>query len=84
MVGSACCVLFWFYLGRTLKQLDPSSAVPGRVREALDGLAESLIVVDQKGVGVQREKLIGRSMTRLPWLERVPSTSSQEEIGGQL
>jgi len=78
-VGAACCLFFWLYLGRTLKQLDPSSAVPGRVREALDGLAESLIVVDHKGlvrfsnrvftdlVGVPREKMIGRSIARLPW-----------------
>ncbi len=78
-VGSACCLFFWLYLGRTLKQLDPSGAVPSRVREALDGLAESLIVVDQKGVvrfsnrvftellGVPREKMIGRSISRMPW-----------------
>ncbi len=79
-VGSACCVLLWLYLGRTLKMLDPSSAVPGRVREALDGLAESLVVVDHKGVirfanrvfadlaGQTREKIVGRSITKLPWL----------------
>ena len=78
-VNAACCLFFWLYLGRTLKQLDPSSAVPGRVREALDGLADSLIVVDHKGlvrfsnrvftdlVGVPREKMIGRSIARLPW-----------------
>ncbi len=87
-VGSACCLFFWLYLGRTLKQLDPSGAVPGRVREALDGLAESLIVVDQKGVvrfsnlvftellGVPREKMIGRSISRMPW-------SNQKSAGDQ-
>ncbi|MGV3485128.1 MAG: ATP-binding protein [Planctomycetaceae bacterium] len=84
-IGSACCLFFWLYLGRTLKQLDPSSAVPGRVREALDGLAESLIVVDQKGVvrfanrvftelvGMPREKIVGRSISRLPWMSGAAS-----------
>ncbi len=80
-VGAACCILLWLYLGKTLKMLDPSSAVPGRVREALDGLAESLVVIDHKGVirfanrvftelaGQTREKIIGRSITRLPWID---------------
>ncbi len=79
-VGAACCILLWLYLGKTLKMLDPSSAVPGRVREALDGLAESLVVIDHKGVirfanrvftelaGQSRDKLIGRSITRLAWI----------------
>lgn len=41
--------LFYFYLGKMLKELNPSSAVPGRVRNALDTIAEALIVVDKKG-----------------------------------
>jgi len=40
---------FYFYLGKMLKELNPSSAVPGRVRSALDTIAEALIVVDRKG-----------------------------------
>lgn len=40
---------FYFYLGKMLKELNPSSAVPGRVRNALDTIAEALIVVDKKG-----------------------------------
>ena len=32
-----------------LKALDPSSAVPGRVRSALDTIAESLLVIDRHG-----------------------------------
>ncbi|MFT6875128.1 MAG: PAS domain S-box-containing protein [Granulosicoccus sp.] len=39
----------FFYLGKMLKELNPSSAVPGRVRNALDTIAEALIVVDNKG-----------------------------------
>ncbi len=41
--------LFYFYLGKMLKELNPSSAVPGRVRNALDTIAEALIVLDKRG-----------------------------------
>ena len=40
---------FYFYLGKMLKQLNPSEAVPSRVRSALDTIAESLIVMNKKG-----------------------------------
>ena len=40
--------LFRFYLGRVLRHLDPSQAVPTHVRSALDTLAEGLIVIDKK------------------------------------
>ncbi len=42
-------LVFYFYLGRVLKHLDPNRAVPGHVRSALDTLAEGLLVVDLKG-----------------------------------
>jgi PAS domain S-box-containing protein len=43
-----CFILFWFYLRRMLKHLDPSQAVPPHVRAALDTLAEGLMVLDLK------------------------------------
>src|SRR5512145_2712237 len=42
-------IAFYYYLGRVLRQLDPSRAVPGRVRAALDTMAEGLLVIDMKG-----------------------------------
>ncbi|MDB4223158.1 ATP-binding protein [Granulosicoccus sp.] len=48
-VSLFCFPAFYFYLGKMLKELNPSSAVPGRVRNALDTIAEALIVVDNKG-----------------------------------
>ena len=39
---------FRFYLGKMLKHLDPSQAIPGRVRSALDTMAGGLLVVDRK------------------------------------
>lgn len=42
-------VVFYLYLGKMLKHLDPSSVIPHRVRSALDTMAEGLMVVDLKG-----------------------------------
>ncbi|MGI4846591.1 MAG: response regulator [Janthinobacterium lividum] len=77
----ACFVLFYFYLGKALRQLDPSEAVPGRVRAALDTLVEGLLVIDRKQnivlanaafsslVGTGSELLLGTNASRLPWLD---------------
>ncbi len=71
--------VFWVYLWKTLKQLDPSQAVPTHVRSALDTLAEGLLVVDLRGQIVlanqafasfareDADKLTGRSAAKLPW-----------------
>ncbi|MGA7178786.1 MAG: ATP-binding protein [Thiobacillaceae bacterium] len=60
-------VLFYFYLGRMLKHLDPSRAVPERVRSALDTLTEGLMVMDTKGHIVLANQafadLLGRKQT---------------------
>ena len=72
-------IAFYFYLGRVLRQLDPSRAIPGRVRAALDTLAEGLLVVDPKGyivlanqafsrvVGQSAEALFGKQATAFAW-----------------
>ena len=73
-------VAFYFYLGRVLRQLDPSAAVPTRVRAALDTLAEGLLIIDRRQnivlansafaatVGVEPEQLVGRRARDLRWL----------------
>lgn len=70
---------FYFYLGKMLKELNPSSAVPGRVRNALDTIAEALIVVDKTGSivlanaafatlnGKSAENLMGVQADTLGW-----------------
>jgi PAS domain S-box-containing protein len=75
-------ILFYFYLGKMLKQLDPSQAVPDRVRSALDTMAEGLLVIDAKQNVVlanqafvtlaneSADALIGRQIERFPWLDR--------------
>ena len=78
-VGSLCFGLFYLYLRRTLRHLDPSRVIPGRVRTAFDTLAEGLMVLDPKGsivlanrafadvLGVEPESLIGRDAAALGW-----------------
>jgi PAS domain S-box-containing protein len=83
MIGAVvlCALIaFYYYLGRVLRQLDPSRAIPGRVRAALDTMAEGLLVVDPKGYivlanqafasvsGQAPEALIGRSTNAFEWL----------------
>lgn len=70
---------FYFYLGKMLKELNPSTAVPGRVRSALDTIAEALIVVDKRGNivlanaafaslnGLPAETLMGTQVDTLAW-----------------
>ncbi len=75
-----CFPLFYFYLGKMLKELNPSQAVPGRVRSALDTIAESLLVIDAKGDvvlanaafaelnGVEAETMLGSSVASFNWI----------------
>lgn len=39
---------FWFYIRRALKHLDPSAVVPARVRNALNILAEGVLILDRR------------------------------------
>jgi len=78
--------VYYFYLGKMLKELNPSTAVPGRVRSALDTIAESLLVIDRKGnlvlansafatlAGRSAEDLIGQEATSLAWVHEDDET----------
>jgi len=75
-------ILFFLYLGKMLKQLDPSQAVPDRVRSALDTMAEGLLVIDGKQNVVlansafaklaneTSELLFGRHMAQFGWYDK--------------
>ena len=79
-VGSVCFVAFYFYLRKVLQHLDPSKVVPGRVRSALDTLAEGLLVLDSAErivlanqafadvAGRSPEELLGCRVAQLPWV----------------
>ena len=70
---------FYLYLGKMLKHLDPSQAIPGRVRSALDTMAEGLVVLDSKEqialanlafgniLGTSSDSLMGTKLSSLPW-----------------
>ncbi|MBK6007589.1 response regulator [Ramlibacter ginsenosidimutans] len=79
---SALCLLgFHVYLTRVLRHLDPSRAIPGRVRSALDSLAEGLLVIDQgervvlaneaivRLLGKTNEELTGVPVGSIAWLD---------------
>ncbi|GAB5442643.1 MAG: ATP-binding protein [Fuerstiella sp.] len=73
-------LLFYFYLKKMLQHLDPSRAVPQRVREALDSLAEGLLVLDRDEkivlannafaawVGMPPDKLTGLPVASFDWV----------------
>ena len=78
-VFALCVPLFAIYLRRMLRELDPSRAVPQRVRAAYDTLTEGLLVLDRKGLIVLANKstasmlatddagLVGRSPNQFEW-----------------
>jgi len=79
--STLCLLGFHVYLTRVLRHLDPSRAIPGRVRSALDSLTEGLLVVDQaqrivlandaivKLLGRSNEQLTGVPVSSIAWLD---------------
>src|SRR4051794_31764185 len=79
--SALCLLVFHVYLTRVLRHLDPSRAIPGRVRSALDSLAEGLLVIDQgervvlaneaivKLLGKSNEELTGVPVSSIAWLD---------------
>jgi len=75
-----CLVAFDLYLRRVLRHLDPSRAIPGRVRAALDTLTGGLLVLDRDQrvvlanqsiaqiLGKPAEALTGMDARTLGWL----------------
>lgn len=72
---------FAFWLQRCFRQFDPSQVVPERVRNALDTLAESVVVLDGKNqimfangkfsdaTGLENDSLHGRCISDLEWID---------------
>ena len=79
-VSLAGFVGFWYYIQRVLKHLDPSAVVPARVRNALNILAEGVLILDRREQIVlantslldhlQRteQSLLGKKASRLGWV----------------
>jgi len=85
-LGISSFIAFSLYLGRMLRHLDPSQAIPSRVRSALDTLTEGLMVLDARGytvlanqslatiMGVPADSLLGQQASNLPWTDRAGDT----------
>ncbi len=70
---------YYLYMKRTLKQLDPSSVVPVRVKAAFDVLKEGVVLLDAQEhivlanrvfgqiVGCSPDELIGKSLRTFRW-----------------
>ena len=70
---------YWFYIKRALKHLDPSAVVPARVRNALNILAEGVLILDRREQIVlannsiidhlrrPEQSLIGKKASSLGW-----------------
>ncbi|BCR04257.1 hybrid sensor histidine kinase/response regulator [Desulfuromonas versatilis] len=80
-MGLAGFLIYYYYLGKVLRQLDPSQAIPGRVRDALDTMAEGLLILDRREqivlanqsfaamVGKPANTLLGYRAGELPWVD---------------
>ncbi|MFK7994913.1 MAG: ATP-binding protein [Granulosicoccus sp.] len=78
-ISLMCFPFFYIFLGKVLKELNPSTAVPSRVRSALDTIAEALLVLDVQGnivlanaafielTGKTIDQLLGHSAQSLQW-----------------
>lgn len=77
----ATAILYFVFLRRTFRSLDPSRVISPRVRRTLDTLAEGLLVLDDKArillanaafadnLGISPEDLIGKKASDLPFDE---------------
>lgn len=71
---------FYLYLRRVLEYLDPTKAIPDRVRTAFDTLGEGVLILDKQGRVILANKvfrqfhpdanddMIGRKVVDLDWL----------------
>jgi diguanylate cyclase (GGDEF)-like protein/PAS domain S-box-containing protein len=82
VIGLVCAGMFYFFLRRVLRQLNPSRVIPGRVRAALDTMASGLMILDEDErivlanrafasvLGRDAETLQGFQAAELPWASR--------------
>jgi PAS domain-containing protein len=68
-VSVAGFVGYFLFMKRTFRQLDPSGVIPTRVKTALDGLTEGVVMIDTKDVIVLANnafcRAVGESVTSL-------------------
>jgi diguanylate cyclase (GGDEF)-like protein/PAS domain S-box-containing protein len=84
-------LLYYWYMRRVLEHLDPTKAIPDRVRKALDTLTEGVIVLDTNGRivlaneafralnGNDQVGLSARRASDIPWLQGSLGERANEE-----
>lgn len=92
-VSSSTCLLSWMLFSRIFRYLDPAKVVPGRVRSALDTLAEGLVLLDPSETIVHANDAFGRMLDVDPtsligqrldlWLWRVADRKEASELPWQ-
>ncbi|RYY76394.1 MAG: diguanylate cyclase [Gammaproteobacteria bacterium] len=80
---------FWLYIRRVLKHLDPSAVVPARVRNALNILAEGVLILDKRehivlantsileNLNKSEQNLVGKKASSLGW-QLIDNKNSKE------
>ena len=88
-VAVACCGVFYLFLSKILRRLDPSHVIPARVRATLDTMASGLVILDDEErivlanrafaslVGREPDQLQGSRPNDLPW------TAPPSDLPGQ-
>lgn len=73
--------VYWVYLRRALRFLDPSSVIPNRVKAVLDNLTESVVILDKdeqiifaneafcKTIDETEGSFVGRKLSVFPWIQ---------------
>ena len=86
-IGLTLLVGYHWYLRRVLRQLNPSKVIPSRVRDALNSLAEGILVLNaqeevvlanhafQVASGKTADDLMGRRASELPFQKRGASAN---------
>ena len=82
--GAATFLLYFVYLRKMLRHLDPSGAIPRHVRRTLDTMAEGMLVLDSRRrillanrafaewIGIAADELTGR------WIDELPFGGTEE------
>jgi diguanylate cyclase (GGDEF)-like protein/PAS domain S-box-containing protein len=84
-------LVYYWYMRRVLEHLDPTKAIPDRVRKALDTLTEGVIVLDTNGRvvlanqafrelhGEDKVGLSARRASEIPWLRAALGAEREAE-----
>ncbi|MCA1971596.1 MAG: GGDEF domain-containing protein [Caenispirillum sp.] len=79
-VGTFGFVVMFLYMKRALQYLDPTTAVPDRVRQAFDNLSAAIVILDREGRIMMTNRafaalrpeaassLVGKRINDQPWL----------------